>query len=192
MKQIMNKLAAALILLASTIVPAHASLVDGDYQIDLDFLDTVTMDGHGLVSAAGTFSVLSGNITDLTVGFAGILSNSDINQVYVGNGTNETSGSMFSALLAPTLPVGFLDGDQPQLEFFADGTFVCDGAFVLVIGTNACWVYSYLNVRGASYIPLVGRYTIGIVDVAAVPLPAGAFLLGTALLGFGGLRRRKG
>ncbi|MBB6091271.1 hypothetical protein HNQ60_000117 [Povalibacter uvarum] len=183
MKTIM-RLAAALLIVAAPF-PAFSQHLSGDVTGGGSFSGTVTSAGAWVQAnpVDGTevnFWTLTGNAGDLL-------------SIIVSSSQLEFGVSVYQGVVEPLelLIPGFAnDGD------FGDNVFVAGTPSFGAAGT------SLLNIT----LPFAGIYTIAVggegfgfessyaynmdVAVAPVPLPAAVWLLGSALLGMGALRRR--
>ena len=119
----------------------------------------------------------TGSILAQEIGFDPVLS------LFASDGTtllaqNDDGGNGFDALITGTLPIGNYILALTQFNFFP--TSINDTHLLNLFG-GLDWSVTFTGPDDA---------IISTRDVSAVPLPAAAWLFGSALLGFAGLRRK--
>ena len=148
--------------------------------------DTLTLNGSLSNSNAIQLFDLSfpsgstGSIEALTVGFDPVLS------LFAPDGTtllsqDDDSGPERNALISGTLPIGNYILALTQFDFFPD---TINDTYIDNLFTGADWSVVFIGANDA----VISIRNGG--GVSEVPVPAAAWLFGSALIGFAGLRRK--
>ena len=155
---------------ASTITPSGGAVVDGTAEINIGDIWTVGLDDFDIADGAGSFFVGATAGTALLTVETNSLNgaNSFANATAEWNTASDGSGDTLASI---TLPEINNSENKTYLEFDEGDT-----RYLIVSWTGVVEDLSDLDVR---------------ITATAVPVPAGILLMGTALAGFGVMRRRK-
>lgn len=202
-----NLLVFVLTLIAS--ISVNAASMNSSHRITGDISTSTEVDQFTFSVLAGTtvtFDVLSHEVDSFTNAFVDLDGNNQVNNPHF-----DSAIFLFDSLgqeLANNDDMGFIallngsdtNGSVNFLDSFLNYTFASAGIYTLAIidnenGLSGANIFAGLRSPGDT-----GSYIIDIIGdgpitlnptVSPVPVPAAAWLFGSALLGFVGLRRKK-
>tara|TARA_R110000868_G_scaffold357027_1_gene618457 strand:- start:751 stop:1326 length:576 start_codon:yes stop_codon:yes gene_type:complete len=179
LKRLISTIIVSATIAITTSFPVWATLIDGEYELSLNFDQPSQNENH---TGVGSFLVTGGTIENVLVNFfRGSLSPYD----YTGTNFIESAGNLFSAELSTPLPSGF--SGNPFLTLNNDGTFICGGTNFSTFIENTC----LLSHIGTSVIALsdisnsTGTYSFTRVASSVSVSAPGSFAL--LFLGLGAL-----